>query len=436
MSEIDFGGYSPYTTRNEITGGTIASKKSDFAKWLLIGAILVIVLYLIYSLYHKIILKGETYEQKQTRVFFDRIHGEAFDDDAKRVITFGESIETPRAIDHYRLGTVYLVNANNPHKAHDHFRRALNQVIDKKVDPREAVFIIDRIDDYRDNFTEFPEIEDELPIQEAMLAHYQAMTKQFEVNHRRKLEIHPGDKDFTQKIILSRQKWQTDSQNVHDSAVYAELSDQFVKSRADTSRMKDKSKRNFDEIRDWMRANYIDQPKKLASILKTLEVLDNNYEISNIAGGREQDLITEVWRRAHLPINENNKRTIQQALAEALVDCVEGGHVVCLAGRTAKIWAALALLDKDPEMGVIRTKQALRNEIYDKAAKVVDNYIGEKGSVSSDLKNAYNKGENTAQVQELIECMIKDIEKIKEPYVGLLPEEQLNLLIEECKSVV
>ena len=107
-----------------------------------------------------------------------------------------------------------------------------------------------------------------------------------------------------------------------------------------------------------------------------------------------------------------------------------------MSGRTSKVWQALATLDKDPNIGVLKSKQALRNEIYERSAKIVDNHVGVNGTASDTLKESYQNGENTEQVNELIECMKKQVYDMKADYEGLLPAEQLELTIAECIAAI
>jgi hypothetical protein len=127
---------------------------------------------------------------------------------------------------------------------------------------------------------------------------------------------------------------------------------------------------------------------------------------------------------------------IRESLSGAVLYCIEGDTVVCMSGRTKKVWQALARLDKDIENGVLKSKQVIRNEIYQKAAKIVDDYVGENGTVSTDLKDAYTKGENTEQVKELGETIKTQIDGLKAEYLGLINPDQLNVIVEECKAVI
>jgi hypothetical protein len=118
------------------------------------------------------------------------------------------------------------------------------------------------------------------------------------------------------------------------------------------------------------------------------------------------------------------------------MDCVEGGHVVCMTGRNAKMWQALAYVDFNPQIGIIKNKQTLRNEVYESAAKIVDEFVGTNGTASEQLKESYRKSEKSEQVEELQESMLAKIDELYNKYSGLIPDEQLKLLINECKAVI
>jgi hypothetical protein len=104
-----------------------------------------------------------------------------------------------------------------------------------------------------------------------------------------------------------------------------------------------------------------------------------------------------------------------------------------MSGRTKKIWQTLAYNDKNESIGIFKTKQAIRNEIFQKCAKIINDYVGDDGSVSQQLKNAYINDENTEQVNELKITIKKQMDDIIADYKDLLPDEQLKLIIEECK---
>ncbi len=416
------------------TGGAIKSDSAVF-KWVAVGIIIIVIIWILYAIFKQVRIAGEDMYQRRTRIHFNNIRGEDFDEEAKNVIEYGEAIEQPRAIDHYRIGAVYLLNARNPRAAHRHFNQALLQIIDGQVDTREAPFILDRIDDFRDMFVNFVDVE-ELPIQRAMFTHFENQMTQINNIKKAKPAISSDDPEFKQKTLLSRQEWQSDSQNVHDAAIYEELKEQINKISEENKKIPDIQLHGYEEAVNWLRVRYKNDPEKLAEIDKVLMVLNNNYPVGNLPGISEKDVLTTVWQRSFDPENKTNAAQIREAMGDAVLDCVERGHVVCVAGRTSKIWQALARLDKTEDAGLLKSKQAIRNEIYEKAAKIVDDFVGENGSASQTLKESYAKNENTEQVKELIECMRQKIDSLREEYSSYIHTQQLEPILEECKAVV
>jgi hypothetical protein len=387
------------------------------------------VILLIYKIYMHFHYYNESPAQRMTRLAFDKIHGEAYDDVAKDVIKYGSAIKTPRAIDHYRIGTVQLVNANNPAEAHDHYNRALNQIIDGFVDTRDALFIINRINDFNHYFVDYPEIED-LPLQHAIGAYFQQQTTQLNTVRQRPAS---DDAEFTQKTLLSRQEWHSDSQNVHDSALDVLLTEQFNRVVEENRSINNGDLHDYNEAVNWLKVRHAD---KLEKINMVLNVINRNDLIHVVPNVREKDVLTMVWRRTYDRRNADNADVMREAIADAILDCVEGETVVCMSGRTKKIWQAMACVDFDENMGVLKSKQALRNEIYQKCARIVDDFVGQNGNASEALKSAYINDENTEQVSELKETIKRQIDLVVDDYKDLLPKAQLDLIILECKTVI
>lgn len=417
-----------------IRGGDIKTDSQIF-KYVMVVVLVIAVLWLLSVIFKQIRIAGEDYNQRTAHNYFNNIRGEDFDAEAKNAIAYGEAIENPRAIDHYRVGAVYLLNARDRQAAHRHFNNALRQIIEGEVDVREAPFILDRIDDFKDHFIDLTDVDD-LPLQEAMLAHFNI---QHELNNqvatKKVLDIAKDDPEFKQKTILARQNWQSDSQNVHDSAIYEEMKEQLLKVMDENKKIKNIQLHGYEEAVNWLRVRYKNSAKK-NDLEKALSMIGNNYEITGIPGVHEKDILTAVWQRTYDERNKDRAGEIKEAMGAAVLDCVERGSVVCMSGRTSKVWQALARLDCSDDTGVLKSKQAIRNEIYQKAAKVVDDYVGINGSASQALKTSYNNNENSEQVKELIECIKNQIDHIRFEYENLLPKDQIDLIIEECKSVV
>jgi len=400
--------------------------------YMTVGILIIFLLYLCVRLCKSINYNGENYYQRKTHLHFGNINGEDYEEDAKLTIEYGEAIPNPNAIDHYRIGTTYLINARNIERAYEHFNRALENIIEQKVDVRHAAFLIDRIDEYKDRFIDYPEIKN-LPLQEALLTQFNIIN-----NNAKKIKekIDHDDPNFKQKVILSRQAWQSDSQNVHDTSIYTELNEQLGIVMEENGKIPDIRFRTYNELVNWYRLCYKDDVKKIEKINNTFNILDNNYHVSMLNNIREQDIIVNVWRRAHDERNSNNIDSIRNAIGDSILDCFEKTSVVCMSGRISKIWQALAKLDVYPNIGVLKSRQILRNEIYERCAKIIDNYVGENGTVSIQLKEAYNNSEDTEQVKELINCIHNDMNGLKKQYADLIDEQHIDIILLECKSVV
>ena len=300
-------------------------------KIIILAILSIILIFIIYKVFQMLKYTGEDYYQRKTHMCFDNINGESYDDNVENVITYGELIKTPRAIDHYRLGSVYLINADRPDDAHSHFKMALDQVINGDINAREANFIIDRIDDHKDRFVDFTHI-GELPIQEAMLAHYNRLKEMTDTIKESKTSI-TGD-DIKQKILLSRKHWESDGQNVHDSTIFKEITKQINLVEGENASIENNQLHTYKELSAWLKEKIKDDKENNEKIKKVLVFLSHNYKLGSIPGRNEQDIITTVWRRAYDSKNKTNFNNIREALLDNVLDCVEGDVVVCQTGRS------------------------------------------------------------------------------------------------------
>jgi len=410
-------------------GGDINYKKDKKSKLLVLAIVTILCIYFIYNIYCQIKHKSCTYNQRQTKKHFKQLHGDAFDEMAKKTIKYGEAIKSPTAIDHYQLGTVYLVNANNHQKAHHHFKKALNHIIQGRVDLKEMPFLLDRINDYKNAFVDFPNI-DELPMQAALLQYYNESKK---VIHKNKQAT--PDKDdplFTQKVLLSRKQWESDSQNVHDSNIQEVLKHQFMHVRECNANNHQLAQYTYKNFVTWITSYFVDQVCA-HKVNKVLNLFNHNYTINYLPNAKEQDLVVAVWQRCHDEKNKDNLDLLLAAFGSSILDCVEGDSVVCMSGRNPKIWQTLAHLDFEPSIGILKNKQMVRNEVYERAAQIVHYNLN---NISEELKKAYQNGYETAQVNELIEYIRYQINQLYNEYKNQLPEQQLRLILEECSAVI
>lgn len=390
----------------------------------------IIIIWIIFTIFKHIKFNGKNYNQRLLHNNFINIHGDQLDNEAKNALYYGEQIYNPTADDHYKIASVYLLNAKQPEKAFDHFNTALEIITKGNVPVNQVPFLLNRIEDYNKYLIELDEI---LPIQQATHAYYEQQKHHNADINKKRWEIKIDDPEYKEKTILNKQDWQSDSQNVHDSIINHDLKYQITKVVEDNSN-KGLTQTYNDAIK-WIRRYYQNNVENLEKVNKVINEIDKGNYLGNIPNLTEKDVLETVWQRAHDPENENSGE-IKEALAQSILDCFEKYSPVCISGRAAKIWQSLAKLDKEDQIGVLKTKQLVRNEIFEKAAKIVSDLVGENGSVSKELKEAYNNCENTEEVNNLIDTIKSKLDELKKEYENIIDKKQLNAIIEECKAVV
>ena len=403
-----------------------------FFAMLIILSICVIYLYVRHAKFD-----GEDYYQRSLRAHYQNTVGDAYTPAARDAIYAGERIAKPRAIDSFRLGSVYLINASDPQNAHKHFTHALHDIIRGNANPADADYVVRRIVDYDTTFIELTANED-LPLQEAILAQAKLQKRELKQISRNKAATRKasGDAEFTQKTMLARQEWHHDAQNVHDSSIILDLVDQFAYVVKCNRQLCNFDQYNFDELKNEMYQRFRGDTKMMAAINRTLERISGDSVVGLIPNVKERDVVCAVYRRAYCTENKDSRESILSAIGQSLADCIEQDRIVCMAGRVTRVWASLARLDAVPAIGILKTKEALRNEVYTRAASVVDSFIGKNGTASTDLCNAYNMSEPGADVQELEHSMREQIELLRADFIDRMPSDELDKALEMCKSNV
>lgn len=375
---------------NTIFGGEAKSSDSGY-KFVLAAFIIGLVIWLIYKFY----FKNESQQSTFTHEYL-KISGDYKGPEVRAAIQKGEVQTKKTALDHYRIGSLYLYNAADHHKAHEHFNQALQLLSEDRPN---ANFILDKLEDQLDQFIDFQDLED-LPLQQAL------------------------EEQYTYNIQNPHStKWTSDSQNVHDESINKELNRQFSIVEMDNA--------VIDLIHDYQEIKKSIPRNDRINAVFTL--LDYNYETKLIPGHREQDIITAVWKRSFDTRNAETAEQIRDALKAALEDCFETYGVVCIDGRIVKIWQALACLDFDSSIGILKSKQVLRHEIYNKCSQIINKCL--KASPEEVQKEYLVEGESL-RIRELKDTIKKEIDGLYSEYKGLISDEQLNMIINECKAEV
>jgi hypothetical protein len=327
-----------------------------------------------------------------------------------------KAMETVKPVDvqsRFIIADIQLNQAHNAQVAQIMFEDIVDKIEDDGVKPEpteigETEMIIDRIQDYQARNM----IPYDIPMQQALVNVYNAKEKLTQ------------KASSTEEKLAQKKTWTSDRQNVHDSKINEEMVNQIQKIRSDNSLDIDNN-HSFADFQTWARKNISDR--------KQLNVLDRfreNNPVPGLNGLGERDLVEILWKRVHDKKNKDRQDDLKEAVLDSIKDCVENGNVVCLTGRTTKMWQSLAVLDADDKIGVMKSKQMLRNEFYDRCAKVTKEVLD---TVEPELKETYEKGEEGG---EPVTEMIKEkMDEIAQEMQDKFEPETLQRYLEECKSV-
>jgi hypothetical protein len=104
---------------------------------------------------------------------------------------------------------------------------------------------------------------------------------------------------------------------------------------------------------------------------------------------RNDEILACAWRRCAHPLNHERQTEMQNAIIDALADCVENDAVVCVNGRCARILGALVLLDFDETVGRASTFEIYKNQILEESNGILNDTIEElSGSSDNELSLA------------------------------------------------
>ncbi len=209
--------------------------------------------------------------------------------------------------------------------------------------------------------------------------------------------------------------WINDKQNVHDSNVnkeivtfYNKLCDKNIQEKSDNIEWKDVLT---------MFKDYTDVTTFLHEI----------PDLSNVQGVLEKDYIIEITKRINSPTNYKNKNDMINAFRETVKDCYEP-LLVCSTGRITHLISSLAGFEDD--VGIFRTKVALRQEFLNKCSASVQEYL--KTLSKEDFDSYINDTDSNRTVDELKNIIIK----ISEEYKDRFSDHEIQNMINEANQAI
>lgn len=395
------------------------AKSDNFYNIFLFAVLVILIAVVVYYLFTKIRQSRQITETKIGR-HYDHIFGDVYDQNVDELLHAAEE-KTLRPIDNYRVGVVQFQNVGDVDAGNRFFQRAIREIIDDPNDA-DAVFIIDGIEDFRraDNRDLFEILEHARNL--VLDAHIT------EIRERKFRELPKNDDpQYVPKSILAKQSWHRDSQNVHDAKMTEVMLKQFQQVKAENK--KKDLRVDYMTIRKMLLENT--PQDKQQNLINVLDTIERNDDVNKYVD--EIEIIETVAARAMDPANEANRAKIFEALSDSLCDASNGTNSVCLTGRSKLIWQSLALLDFDPEIGIMKSTQMVRNEIIEKVAKIV---LEEEQKATPETLAAYTKGENTEEVRLMKQQILNRIEDIREEYREIANSKDINMILAECTAEI
>lgn len=376
--------------------------------------------------------------KKATYKLNNELSGENFNHHVKDVITNIDNIKNKDALDFYNLGTMFACHVNNPIEALDCYSKTIEEIQKGNVNYDEDVSILLRLE----NMVERDINQNNDILQQLIPAinTTQNLTHFRKMNHKNlKKQNKSTHTSQHAKRVEMKKTWNSDSQNVHDSSILKNMKSQFnyIKTCNDKNGI---PKPQISNIRKWLFKYCNDDKTKTENMKLILQTIENNNKVPNLNGIGEEDLLFELWRRSEDPINEKNKDNIKEAIADSLLNCIENGSLVCPTGRNTRIMASLAMTDKESQdkgIGILKSKEAIRNEIFEDSAKIVEKFTGKNSNTPKKIIDDYNASNSTDAVIKLENNMRLEMQKLKEKYKGKgLDDIKVEQAVDECMSSI
>lgn len=454
--------------------------------------------------------RGLTYYQKCSRDSFNQIAGDSWADKNQETIDYMTSVgdESKDAYDYFVEGATYMYGRQNPDKIAKNYTKALNEIRSGNVYDTDRDFVLGRIRDHV-FFHPEPFAEKELEqlrnpimnIYDDILNNDLAEAIRLSTTSpptptststpqpknekkQRDEKKHQVDKKIetviAAKVVKKAPRVQSDSQNVHDSAITLEFTKQYKKLRIyndndaagrlpvvlndalpvdratikqslgtiDLQREQKLNATAQTEFLRWMKKTITDPEqydalnRRFVNDYNMYDRMENGeLDTSGTSIVKERDLISHVWRRINSTANNDHTDQLTAALALRLAACFEAGSPVCVTGRADQILSSLATLDADSGLGVLMTSAMIKGKMFSEGAKIIDEGIR---ALPTQIKDAYNNSnavatlndEDMATLRVAITGIYDSLDKNLIKYSNKLPHADALIVIESIKKEV
>lgn len=156
----------------------------------------------------------------------------------------------------------------------------------------------------------------------------------------------------------------------------------------------------------------------------------------------EPNVLYNVWSRTHHPANIANKTVdnLRESIVDALYDASKDG-TVCVNGRCGRVIEALAAVDSDRRLDGVKTTEAYKAEIFDRARQLIDSHVESIKDVPamSEIYKSYSDPSvdpPQEQVERFKAEVSANIDKLADEYTGRVPAPQLATILVDAKSAI
>jgi len=193
------------------------------------------------------------------------------------------------------------------------------------------------------------------------------------------------EKQKTQDNYFEERDIRNDPQNVHETQVNNDMERIYrnvLHNNDNDFTYATEGPPDLAELRAYVSTYKFSDPKKKARALQTINKMAEGNWIAKL-NARENEVLSNVWRRTGSSANEANRDSMRAALMDSLADCVETGYngaeyQVCASGRTGRVLGSMTLLDADDAISQpIKTGEILRNEVFAKSYKIIQDSLKE-----------------------------------------------------------
>lgn len=197
------------------------------------------------------------------------------------------------------------------------------------------------------------------------------------------------EKEMIRENYFAENDIRNDPQNVHESQVNKDMA-RIYQNILNRNKIEDELlgfsnddiSANINAIKNYAKSFKFENPKGKDRALKTIDVMSKGNWITSL-NARESEILSNVWKRTGSAENEQNRISLQSSLMNSLADCIEDGYngneyQVCISGRVGRVLGSMTLLDANEQISEpIKTAEILRNEIFSKSYKIIQDSLKE-----------------------------------------------------------